>query len=101
MNYCGIDLAGVSSYAFVTDEKGNKRWAGPIATEKVPPPNPHPLPSPLFRGGGEMEEQERNLTNEESRVPRFSKPATWTFEEDSPQRNSGPRGPRWRMGAFS
>ena len=36
---------------------------------QVPPPNPHPLPSSLFRGGGEMEEQERNLTNEESRVP--------------------------------
>jgi transposase len=35
VNYCGIDLAGVSSYAFVTDEKGNKLWSGPIATEKV------------------------------------------------------------------
>ena len=35
MNYCGIDLAGVSSYVFVTDEKGNKLWSGPIATEKV------------------------------------------------------------------
>ena len=35
MNYCGIDLAGVSSYAFVTDEKGNKLWASPIATEKM------------------------------------------------------------------
>lgn len=35
MNYCGIDLGGVSSYAFVTDEKGNKLWSGPIATEKV------------------------------------------------------------------
>ena len=35
MNYCGIDLAGVSSYAFVTDEKGNKLWSGPIETEKI------------------------------------------------------------------
>lgn len=35
MNYCGIDLAGVSSYAFVTDAKGKMLWAGPIATEKV------------------------------------------------------------------
>ena len=33
--YCGIDLGGVSSYAFVTDEKGTKLWSGPIATEKV------------------------------------------------------------------
>ncbi len=35
MNYCGIDLAGVSSYAYVTDEKGRKLWAGPVATEKA------------------------------------------------------------------
>jgi transposase len=35
VNYCGIDLAGVSSYAFITDEKGKKLWAGPIATEKA------------------------------------------------------------------
>ena len=35
MNYCGIDLAGVASYAFVTDEKGNMLWGGPIATEKM------------------------------------------------------------------
>ncbi len=34
MNYCGIDLAGVSSYAYVTDEKGRKLWAGPVATAK-------------------------------------------------------------------
>lgn len=33
MNYCGIDLAGVSSYAYVTDEKGRKRWSGPLATD--------------------------------------------------------------------
>ena len=35
MNYCGIDLAGVSSYAYVTDEKGRKLWAGPVETEKA------------------------------------------------------------------
>ena len=34
MNYCGIDLAGVSSYAYVADEKGRKLWAGPVATRK-------------------------------------------------------------------
>lgn len=34
MNYCDIDLAGVSSYAYVTDEKGRKLWAGPLKTEK-------------------------------------------------------------------
>jgi len=35
VNYCGIDLASVSSYAYVTDGKGTKLWAGPIATEKT------------------------------------------------------------------
>ena len=35
MNYCGIDLAGVSSYAYVTDEKGRKLWSGPVETEKA------------------------------------------------------------------
>src|SRR5687767_15673102 len=34
VNYCGIDLAGVSSYAFVTDEKGRKLWSGPVETTK-------------------------------------------------------------------
>ena len=46
MNYCGIDLAGVSSYVYVTDDKGRKLWSGPADTsqgdfraagEKVPP----------------------------------------------------------------
>lgn len=32
MNYCGIDLGGVSSYAYVTDAKGKKLWSGPIET---------------------------------------------------------------------
>lgn len=35
MNYCGIDLAGVSSYAYVTDEKGKKLWSGPIPTDRA------------------------------------------------------------------
>ena len=35
MNYCGIDLAGVSSYAYVTDEKGRKLWSGSVETEKT------------------------------------------------------------------
>jgi transposase len=35
VNYCGIDLAGVSSYAYVTDEKGRKLWAGPVETSKA------------------------------------------------------------------
>ena len=35
MNYCGIDLAGVSSYLYVTDEKGKKLAAGEVATDKV------------------------------------------------------------------
>ena len=34
MNYCGIDLAGVSSYVYVTDEKGRKLTAGAVETEK-------------------------------------------------------------------
>ena len=35
MNYCGIDLAGVSSYAYVTDARGTKLWAGAIETTRV------------------------------------------------------------------
>lgn len=35
MNYCGIDLAGVSSYMYVTDGKGKKLAAGEVATEKA------------------------------------------------------------------
>ena len=34
MNYCGIDLAGVSSYAYVTDEKGRKLGSGPLETKQ-------------------------------------------------------------------
>jgi transposase len=34
VNYCGIDLAGVSSYGYVTDEKGRKLWSGQLATEQ-------------------------------------------------------------------
>ena len=32
MNYCGIDLAGVSSDAYVSDEKRKKLWARSIPT---------------------------------------------------------------------
>jgi transposase len=35
MNYCGIDLGGVSSYAFVTDEQGRKLWSGPVETSQA------------------------------------------------------------------
>lgn len=35
MNYCGIDLGGVSSYAYVTDEKGHKLGSGTVETTKV------------------------------------------------------------------
>ena len=35
MNYCGIDLGGVSSYAYVTDEKGKKLWAKAIPTSRA------------------------------------------------------------------
>jgi transposase len=35
VNYCGIDLAGESSYAFVTDEKSRRLWAGPVETSKA------------------------------------------------------------------
>lgn len=35
MNYCGIDLAGVSSYMYVTDKKGKKLAAGEVATDKA------------------------------------------------------------------
>ena len=28
MNYCGIDLAGVSSYVYVTDDRGSKARRG-------------------------------------------------------------------------
>ena len=35
MNYCGIDLAGVSSYVYVTDSEGRKLAAGFVATEKA------------------------------------------------------------------
>jgi transposase len=35
VNCCGIDLAGVSSDAYVTDEKGQKPWSGPLETKKA------------------------------------------------------------------
>jgi transposase len=35
VNYCGLDIAGVSSYMFVTDAQGRKLAAGPVATTRV------------------------------------------------------------------
>jgi transposase len=35
MWYCGLDLAGVSSYAFVTDARGVKEWSGPLETSRL------------------------------------------------------------------
>jgi transposase len=35
MNYCGIDLAGVSSYVYVMDGRGKKLMAGEVATDKA------------------------------------------------------------------
>lgn len=32
MNYCGIDLGGVSSYGYLTDERGKRLWSGAVAT---------------------------------------------------------------------
>ena len=34
MNYCGIDIGGLSSYVYLTDAGGRKRWSGPVATTK-------------------------------------------------------------------
>jgi transposase len=34
MFYCGLDLAGLSSYGYVTDGEGRKQWSGPVATTK-------------------------------------------------------------------
>ena len=35
MNYCGLDLAGVSSYAYVTDRQGKRIWSGFVETTKA------------------------------------------------------------------
>jgi transposase len=35
MHYCGIDLAGLSSYVYVTDGRGRKLTAGKVDTEKA------------------------------------------------------------------
>jgi transposase len=32
--YCGLDVAGLSSYGYVMDAEGRKHWAGAVATEK-------------------------------------------------------------------
>jgi len=35
VDYCGIDLAGVSSYVYVTDARGKKLTSGEVATDKA------------------------------------------------------------------
>lgn len=35
MFYCGLDIAGLCSYAFVTDAQGKKVGAGPVATTRA------------------------------------------------------------------
>jgi transposase len=35
VNYCGFDIAGVSSYVYVANEKGRKLSCGAVATQKV------------------------------------------------------------------
>jgi transposase len=34
VNYCGLDVAGVSSYAYVSDGRGRKVWSGPVETSE-------------------------------------------------------------------
>jgi transposase len=35
VNYCGLDIAGLSSYVFITDAQGCKLASGPVATTKA------------------------------------------------------------------
>jgi len=35
MTYCGIDIGGLSSYVFLMDKAGSKKWAGPVETTKA------------------------------------------------------------------
>lgn len=34
MNYCGIDIGGLSSYVYVSDDSGRKKWCGPVKTSR-------------------------------------------------------------------
>ena len=34
VNYCGIDLGGVSGYVHITTDRGRKLWSGPVETTK-------------------------------------------------------------------
>jgi hypothetical protein len=34
LNNCGIDLGGVSSYVYLTTDRGRKLWSGPVVTTK-------------------------------------------------------------------
>lgn len=35
MTYCGIDIGGLSSYVYLTDATGKKKWAGPVDSTKA------------------------------------------------------------------
>jgi transposase len=35
MNYCGIDLGGMSSYVHLTDDRGSRLWSGAVATTQA------------------------------------------------------------------
>jgi transposase len=48
VNYCGLDIAGVSSYLFVSNAHGRKLSAGPVATTR---PALEARLRPLVRGG--------------------------------------------------
>ena len=34
MNYCGIDIGGLSSYVYVSDVDGRKKWNGAVKTSR-------------------------------------------------------------------
>jgi len=35
MTYCGIDIGGLSSYVYLTDASGKKKWSGPVPSTKA------------------------------------------------------------------
>ena len=35
MNYCGIDIGGLSSYVYVSDAAGRKKWNGELKTSRA------------------------------------------------------------------
>jgi transposase len=48
VNYCGLDIAGLSSYVFITDAQGRKLASGPVATTRAAL---EARLRPLLRGG--------------------------------------------------